>query len=63
MVQATVNLCAVLGLAPLTGVPLPFVSFGGSSLIVSLAAVGVLLSIGRAGLAAEPARTRARKQG
>jgi cell division protein FtsW len=39
---------------PITGVPLPFVSFGGSSLIVSLGAVGVLLSIGRATLAAGP---------
>ena len=49
--QALVNLGAVTGLLPITGVPLPFVSFGGSSLIVSLAAVGVLLSIGRAALA------------
>jgi cell division protein FtsW len=43
--QAAVNLSAVMGLAPLTGIPLPFVSYGGSSLIVSLAAVGVLLNI------------------
>ncbi len=43
--QAVVNLCAVLGIAPLTGIPLPFVSYGGSSLIVLLAAVGVLLNI------------------
>jgi cell division protein FtsW len=38
-------------LLPITGVPLPFVSFGGSSLIVSLGAVGVLLSVGRAAVA------------
>jgi cell division protein FtsW len=44
--QAIVNLAAVLGLAPLTGIPLPFVSAGGSSLVVALAAVGVLLNIG-----------------
>jgi cell division protein FtsW len=44
--QALVNLSAVLGLAPLTGIPLPFVSAGGSSLVVSLVAVGVLLNIG-----------------
>lgn len=50
--QALVNLGAVTGLLPITGVPLPFVSFGGSSLVVSLSATGVLLSIGRAGLAA-----------
>ena len=43
--QAAVNLCAVLGIAPLTGIPLPFVSYGGSSLIVLLAATGVLLNI------------------
>jgi cell division protein FtsW len=43
--QAAVNLCAVLGIAPLTGIPLPFVSYGGSSLIVLLASVGVLLNI------------------
>ena len=41
---------AVTGVLPITGVPLPFVSFGGSSLVVSMAAVGVLLSIGKAGL-------------
>ncbi len=43
--QAVVNLAAVLGLAPLTGIPLPFVSAGGSSLVVALAAVGMLLNI------------------
>lgn len=43
--QAAINLGAVLGIAPLTGIPLPFVSYGGSSLIVLLAAVGVLLNI------------------
>jgi len=43
--QAAVNISAVMGLAPLTGVPLPFVSYGGSSLVVSLASVGILLNI------------------
>jgi len=58
--QAIVNLFAVLGLAPLTGIPLPFVSYGNSSLIVTLAAVGLLLGIARqpAATAAAPARLR-----
>ncbi len=43
--QAAVNLAAVLGIAPLTGIPLPFVSYGGSSLVVLLAGVGILLNI------------------
>ena len=47
--QAIVNLGAVTGLLPITGVPLPFVSFGGTALIVTLGAVGVLASIARAG--------------
>jgi cell division protein FtsW len=45
--QAALNLAAVVGLAPLTGIPLPLVSYGGSSLVVLLAGVGVLLNIGR----------------
>ena len=49
MVQAVINLFAVLGLAPLTGVPLPFVSYGNSSMLVMLAAVGLLLNISRGG--------------
>jgi cell division protein FtsW len=43
--QAAINLTAALGIAPLTGIPLPFVSYGGSSLVVLLAGVGVLLNI------------------
>ncbi len=45
MVQALVNLLAVFGLAPLTGVPLPFVSYGNASMLVMLSAVGLLLNI------------------
>ena len=59
-VQATINLAAVLGIAPLTGIPLPFVSYGGSSLVVLLAAVGVLLNIAVDG---ERARARVRDRG
>jgi cell division protein FtsW len=43
--QALLNVFAVLGLAPLTGVPLPFVSYGSSSLIVTLIAMGLLLNV------------------
>jgi cell division protein FtsW len=51
--QAVINLAAVLGLAPLTGIPLPFISYGGSSLVVGLLGVGILLNIaGRHGAAA-----------
>ena len=59
--QAAINLAAVLGLAPLTGIPLPFISYGGSSLVVTLLAVGVLLNIAGSGTrtaAAVPDRGR-----
>jgi cell division protein FtsW len=46
-VQAVVNIGAVVGAMPITGVPLPFISFGGSSLLFTLAATGVLLNISR----------------
>ncbi|MEX2645601.1 MAG: putative lipid II flippase FtsW [Gaiellaceae bacterium] len=52
--QAAINLAAVLALAPLTGIPLPFVSYGGSNLVVQLASVGILLNI-----AANGSRARA----
>ena len=45
--QAALNLAAVVGMAPLTGIPLPLVSYGGTSLVVLLAAVGILLNIAR----------------
>lgn len=48
-VQAVINLAAMTALIPLTGVPLPFISYGGSALIVDLAAIGILLNISRQG--------------
>ncbi|TMB84734.1 MAG: hypothetical protein E6J44_08365, partial [Chloroflexi bacterium] len=45
--QAIINVGASTDSIPYTGVPLPFISFGGSSLVISLAAVGVLLNISR----------------
>jgi cell division protein FtsW len=61
--QAALNLAAVVGLAPLTGIPLPLVSYGGTSIIVVLASVGILLNIGRSdGLElAVPVRDRSRR--
>ncbi len=62
--QGLVNLAAVLGLAPLTGITLPFVSYGGSSLIVSLASVGVLLNIaGHGGKTSAQMPDRSRRDG
>jgi cell division protein FtsW len=60
--QAAINLAAVFGMAPLTGITLPLVSYGGSSLVVSLMAVGILLNIavndGRAATSQVPDRGR-----
>jgi cell division protein FtsW len=59
--QAAINMAAAIGVAPLTGIPLPFVSYGGSSLVVMLVGVGVLLNIARDGgraTAAVPDRGR-----
>ncbi|MGH8974816.1 MAG: putative lipid II flippase FtsW [Acidimicrobiia bacterium] len=47
--QALVNIGAVTGLLPVTGVPLPFVSFGGSALLFTMAATGILLNVARQG--------------
>ncbi|OGG11337.1 cell division protein FtsW [Candidatus Gottesmanbacteria bacterium RBG_13_45_10] len=46
-VQTAINLCAMVALIPLTGVPLPFVSYGGSSLIIILVAAGILANISK----------------
>ena len=47
--QAYVNVGMTIGLAPITGIPLPFVSVGGSAMISNLMAMGVLLAIGARG--------------
>ena len=50
--QAMVNLLMVGGLLPVIGVPLPFISYGGTSLMISMASVGILLNIGQHGTGA-----------
>ena len=59
--QSVINLFAVLGLAPLTGVPLPLVSYGGTSLVVTLFAAGLILNVagGGSAAAAQPKRRAA----
>jgi cell division protein FtsW len=45
--QATINIGAMLSIVPLTGIPLPFISYGGTSLVVSLFAAGILINISK----------------
>jgi cell division protein FtsW len=45
--QMFINIGAMLSLVPLTGVPLPFISYGGSSLVILMAAVGILVNISK----------------
>lgn len=47
--QAFINIGAVVGLLPVTGVSLPFLSFGGSALVVNMAAIGIVLNVARQG--------------
>jgi cell division protein FtsW len=61
--QACLNIFAVLGLAPLTGVPLPFISYGSTNLTVLLASMGLLLNIAAGGRAHLKVVTRSRNDG
>ena len=60
--EAVINIGAVLGLLPVTGIPLPFVSYGGTSMVITMAAAGILINIARQEGAPKAIRTtRARK--
>jgi len=56
--QIFVNVGMTMGIAPITGIPLPFVSVGGSSMIANLCAMGVLLAIHARGRGARVSRRR-----
>ncbi len=61
--ETLINVGAVVGVLPVTGIPLPFISFGGSSLVITMAAAGILVNIARQGEAVgarTPARPRRR---
>jgi cell division protein FtsW len=60
LVTAMINLFAVMGLAPLTGVPLPFISYGNSALLSCLFAVGLILNVARGGTASASRGTTGR---
>jgi cell division protein FtsW len=61
-VQAFVNIGAVIGILPITGVPLPFVSYGGSSLLFSMLGAGLLLNVARQAQLPDATRRRAAPQ-
>lgn len=60
--QALINIAVVTSTIPFTGIPLPFISFGGSSLVTSMAGVGLLLNISKYSVAERHARTPVRRR-
>ena len=58
LAYAAINIGMVTAVLPVMGLPLPFISYGGSALITNLAAVGILLSIDRQGRALRARRVR-----
>ena len=47
VIQAAINLGGIAAILPFTGVPLPFISYGGSSLVTTMFGIGILLNISR----------------
>jgi cell division protein FtsW len=58
--ETLINVGAVVGVLPVTGIPLPFISFGGSSLVITMAAAGVLINIARQGESGSAVRAAGR---
>jgi len=56
--QAFVNLAVVTNLAPVTGITLPFISYGGTSLLITMAASGIIMNISRHRVQEEPGHER-----
>jgi cell division protein FtsW len=62
--ETLINVGAVVGVLPVTGIPLPFISFGGSSLVITMAAAGVLINVAKQGeQAAGPLRAVGARRG
>ena len=62
--ETLINIGAVLGVLPVTGIPLPFISFGGSSLVITMVAAGLLINIARQGESApHPTAVASRRRG
>jgi cell division protein FtsW len=61
--ETVINIGAVLGFLPVTGIPLPFISFGGSSLVITMAASGILINVARQGEAGATLRAVPRSGG
>ncbi|MDQ3855465.1 MAG: putative lipid II flippase FtsW [Chloroflexota bacterium] len=60
--QSTLNIAVITLTVPFTGIPLPFISYGGSSLVVLMAVVGILMNISRHTLPEKPGRARGRRR-
>jgi cell division protein FtsW len=58
--ETLINIGAVVGVLPVTGIPLPFISFGGSSLVITMAGAGLLINVARQGESVRSRTVRAR---